>query len=351
MARVFWVLIGSVNTPSSRIHGSRVHAFLQSRGWLSYILFQPKRWLWDPPIAPMDFRDASVITSEDVVIFQKVRGVRVQSALRSLRSIGATTIYLDCDEPPKLIEANLAAVTVCTSRQLAAAYSQSGVERVTYIPDAYEWEYFRRAFHDRRELRVGWFGNVTPEKWATVCRLRSVISQRAKRWRMLVVSDHPKSNIIWTLGDAWKVLARCDAVVIPGDRRMARTKSSNRAIQAMALGVPVLACPSPSYLEVVEPGRTGFICCSASEWAEGLRVLEDPDRRKRMSRDAFYYARRYFSIDRVGERWLALFRELGLRGGTQNCAKDSVVVQRIEHLQHTLRMREMAWRLRVAIQS
>jgi Glycosyl transferases group 1 len=339
MSAVYWLLVGSREAASSRIHGYRVHEHLVARGWRSEILFAPPRWMWDPPILERDVTESGAFGCGDVVVFQKVSGPRTLAAMAALGAAGVKTIYVDCDAPPKLDEARLADLTVCSSRVLADEYGQRGVAAVRYIPDAWEWQAAPPP-RPAKGLRCVCFGATGSGKWAAAERLRALVREGAPDWTLVTIFGDPRADIEWDLDTAWRHISGCDAAVIPaygGPEALA--KSSNRAIQAMALGLPVVAYPIPSYREAIHQGRTGFLCTAPGEWQAAFQALSDPQRRRRMARLAYRYARRYYAMDRVGPQWEAALAGLGAVPGAGQEERRS---ERVRVLRETLRSREAA---------
>lgn len=76
-------------------------------------------------------------------------------------------------------------------------------------------------------------------------------------------------------------------------------------VEAMATGTPVIAFPGGSVKEVVSDGVSGFICSGVGDAADRLREL---DSIKPAAIRA--YARQFFSVERMVQDYLALYREL-----------------------------------------
>jgi glycosyltransferase involved in cell wall biosynthesis len=76
-------------------------------------------------------------------------------------------------------------------------------------------------------------------------------------------------------------------------------------LEAMASGTPVLAFPEGAAPEVVDPGRTGFICADEAEMAMALGRIHEIDRA-----DCRASVEGYFSTRRMVVDHLALFNEL-----------------------------------------
>jgi glycosyltransferase involved in cell wall biosynthesis len=76
-------------------------------------------------------------------------------------------------------------------------------------------------------------------------------------------------------------------------------------IEALACGTPVLAFPEGAAPEVVEDGRTGFLCHDEVDMAEAIGRVHTIDRAAcRAAVDG------YFSTDRMVADHLALFERL-----------------------------------------
>ena len=310
-SRVFWILVGPSTVASSRIHGSRIHDFLVAAGRQSEILFRPPVWVTDPPLELAHIEADRQLRSTDVVVFQKVSGPRTVALLEALAARGTKTVYLDCDLPLKRREAGLASLTVCSSSYLAAEYRRSGIAAIS-IADAYEETMPRRRTHSGSRFTCAWFGvGGKHAAWETVEEFRRNVVDRLGNWTLVTISDHPRADRPWSLETCWSDLRRCDAVTIPSsDEDVSLAKSANRVVQAMALRLPVAAYPIPSYVEVVRDGRNGFLCRTADEWTQALRLLEDEKTRERIAGCGYRHARRFFSIQKAGRLWIDAFDAL-----------------------------------------
>ena len=76
-------------------------------------------------------------------------------------------------------------------------------------------------------------------------------------------------------------------------------------LESMACGTPVLAFPEGAAPEVVDDGRTGFLCHDEAEMGEAIGRIHTIDRR--VCRDA---VEGYFSTERMVREHLDLFRDI-----------------------------------------
>ena len=83
-------------------------------------------------------------------------------------------------------------------------------------------------------------------------------------------------------------------------------------LEAMACGVPVIGANSPGIREVIDDGETGLLCEPSPE---GIRqaiisLLSDEALRERIGRNARQYAVEHFSLERIVELELDLYRSM-----------------------------------------
>ena len=106
-----------------------------------------------------------------------------------------------------------------------------------------------------------------------------------------VVSTHPPSlNGVPVLFEPWALereiefLHSFDIGLMPlNNTERSRGRCAFKAIQYMAVGLPVIASPVGTALKVVEHGKTGFLAATTEEWVEAIiHLVSDPELRLRM---------------------------------------------------------------------
>lgn len=81
-------------------------------------------------------------------------------------------------------------------------------------------------------------------------------------------------------------------------------------LEAMMAGVPVVASKTDGIGEAVRHGETGLLCKSADDWARALcLVMSDSDLRRRMGVAARRVAQDEFSVSRMAEKTVEVYRK------------------------------------------
>lgn len=310
--RVYWALSGPIKMASSRLHGYSIHESLQSRGWESHLLFQLKHRIDDLPLPVRWFQSPLLFRKGDIVVFQKLVGVATLEALQQLRNRGIATIYIDCDFPPKIPEARLATLTVVSSEFLAELYRDEGISNVKVIGEAFEASQRPRRKFESKKLRCVWFGAMDNIKQMELYALKKLMQREFPDMTLEIISNTRHATINWDF--SWDEIKRCDFAVITGTECLTSfCKSSNRLIQAMALGLPVIAYPLPAYKPIIRHGRNGLLAGNEQEWMDALRAISRAEVRKRLAWTGYRYAKRYFGLEQVCQDWMNLFQSIGHR--------------------------------------
>lgn len=314
---VHWFLSGNREKPSSRIHGFNLHEFFLKNGFSSYIDYHPnKSSIVDLPI-DRDLVNKYVqrLKKGEIVIVQKLRGPKTIDFLDQLKRKNINTIYLDCDVPCKVDEASRVNVVVVSSIYLAKQYKKNGIANVICIEDAAE--VFKEPQIDNSgEIKCVWFGLPGKQKWDSVSLLKERIekTERTKglKCSLSTISSNAEADHVWS-ENSFSLINTFDISVIPVfyENSEAFAKSSNRVIQSMALGLPVIASPIPSYLNVIQNGVNGYICNEIDEWIVTLYNIQNSNLLLEMKMNAYEFALKHYSLEIIFNNWKALLADLG----------------------------------------
>ena len=226
------------------------------------------------------------------------------------------------------IAANMRAcdmVTVTTPVLAESVRTHSGHPNVVVVPNCVPDGVLGLArFRRRGRTVIGWTGSGNRAHDFAVIRDAVVSVLRSTRraefhfmgtdYRHMLPKDvparhtHPVAcSISWEtwFGGYDFDIAVCPLAGIPFN--MAR--SPIKAIEAMALGIPVLAADAPPYRGIVTDGVTGYLC-RAGDWAKRLRELAcDRQAREEMGANARHAARAHIMSAGVAA-WDAAYRSL-----------------------------------------
>ncbi len=128
---------------------------------------------------------------------------------------------------------------------------------------------------------VGWIGS--PSTWRYVEPILPELLPLIERagWRFRAVGAGPMAdrhagvdNIPWQEATEIAEVQQIDIGIMPlPDEPWARGKCGYKLIQYMACGLPTLASPVGVNAQIVEDGRTGFLCTSPEAWRDRIGLL------------------------------------------------------------------------------
>jgi len=88
-------------------------------------------------------------------------------------------------------------------------------------------------------------------------------------------------------------------------------KSGLKALQYMALGIPVVATALGANLRVIENGVSGFLVDSEQEWIDTIiKLIDNPNLRNKIGSAARTKVEKYFSLEANRDKYLNIFREI-----------------------------------------
>lgn len=131
------------------------------------------------------------------------------------------------------------------------------------------------------------------------CRFRIICDQFPKFDQMQV------EGLSWSSATEALHLAQANVGVswIPDDP-WSRGKCGLKVLQYMAAGLPVVANPVGVHVEMIQPGVTGFLPKTESEWVEAIRWLaHHPSEARQMGKAGRELAEKQYSIQAGARAW------------------------------------------------
>jgi glycosyltransferase involved in cell wall biosynthesis/predicted SAM-dependent methyltransferase len=300
--RVRW-LIEKVDerAPQTRIRRTNIHRFLLSQGVDSEIIegYRGNEHLLED-LRNADVVVVSVFAAEEQALMERLIRCGIAVVFDVCEDLEGVPYYKECLERATIIS--------CSSTVLAKKLEKYG--RTVVLPDAYELPaslppQTPKSKRDGGKLRAVWCGMGGNAKNCDF--LRPILEELDME--LVIISEWDSADKKWGL-DTWLAdHADADICICPADVQNQPAKSNVKVTQAMALGLPVVASPLPAYREIIRHGENGFLAGTEGEWREALEELRDEERRKTVSKEGEKTVGRY-SIEKIGEQWLALLKDL-----------------------------------------
>jgi hypothetical protein len=188
-----------------------------------------------------------------------------------------------------------AEIAFCGNSYLAD-YAQPHCNSVAIVPTILNTEIFcpnkNYKSNSSSPLRVGWIG--TPSTWNKYFQdklplFREITKKDNIQFSVMGGGKNAKQDplieyVEWNEKSELKYLQSLDVGIMPlVNTPWALGKCGYKLIQYMACGLPVLASPVGTNLDIVEHGVNGFLVESDDEWRGALqKLINDSDLRHRM---------------------------------------------------------------------
>lgn len=225
--------------------------------------------------------------------------------------------------PPMVLEAAKAAIRAAdavhvTTEPLAEAV-RAWNPNVTVLPNHVPGELFEMQRPRRERVVVGWAGSDS--HLGDLALIGSQLARFVRRnptaefhnmgsdyRRVLGISGRhtPGQGIL----EFYRAIDFDIGLAPVARTRFNRSKSGIKALEYMALGIPVIASDYDPYRPVVRHGVTGFLVRQEHEWGKRMyELLKDDAMREEMGRNAREHARRW-SIATGWRLWESAYGEL-----------------------------------------
>lgn len=201
------------------------------------------------------------------------------------------------------------AVAVTAGNRVLAAYARKFNSTVSILPSVVDTDYFSPVDPSFTEpsyqpFTVGWIGSpsTAPYLHLLVEPLRQLALEQAVRLLVVGASAPPIPGVeiveqSWSQREEVDLIRRFDVGVMPlPDTPWTRGKCAFKLIQCMACGIPVIASPVGTNVDVLPPG-CGFLADSSDSWLASLRFFAaNPSVRHRYGASARYWVEQNYSL-------------------------------------------------------
>lgn len=206
---------------------------------------------------------------------------------------------------------------------LAEQYAEHTDAPIVVLPNTVDGvllEVPQRVRAKGERLRVGWSGSATHDKdmRQNVEGIRYGLRKTGAQLVLMGADYRPLMRQADAEYHAWKtqideyylVVSTFHVALAPlADDLFNRSKSPLKALEASALGIPVVASDAGPYRDFVIHGETGFLCRTDDDWMRALRTLDaDEDLRQAMGAAARAHAAN-FTTQLWAPRWIDTYRQ------------------------------------------
>ncbi len=177
----------------------------------------------------------------------------------------------------------------------------------------------------RREIAIGWMGTaanfdslqlVSPVLKELVQSFPEVVVRIVSNARFEPLDGVEKiEQMRWRADREIEHLQSFDIGIMPLlDNAISRGKCGFKAIQYMAVGIPVVASPVGVNADVLGHGEAGILAEEPSSFSDALaRLVIDEELRRTMGTAGLKRVQKYYSVDAVIDRYVDLFEAVARR--------------------------------------
>jgi glycosyltransferase involved in cell wall biosynthesis len=214
-----------------------------------------------------------------------------------------------------------AALVTAGNSYLAARAQAAGAPWVEQVPSTVPLQRYGCPSYRPRTagetLRIVWIGSPATAHYLELVRGALQRAAAEMDLALLVIGatapDWPgvkTESIPWTETGELAALSRGHLGVMPlADSPWERGKCSFKLIQYMACAIPVLASPVGMNIDVVEPGRNGWLAATEEDWLQAIRSAHaDPQHAAALGAQGRDDVERLYSSEAIGVRLAGLFR-------------------------------------------
>jgi glycosyltransferase involved in cell wall biosynthesis len=118
----------------------------------------------------------------------------------------------------------------------------------------------------------------------------------------------------WAKETCASIVSQCDVAVIPIDLSdpMVTGKPENKLLLLWRMGMPVVTSATPAYVRTMEEAGLSLSCKKSSEWVSQIeKLLLDEESRRDTGRKGLDYVTKYYSKDKLIEKWDHTFQSVG----------------------------------------
>ena len=223
----------------------------------------------------------------------------------------------------QLVRMLRAADLVIAGNEELASYARRFSPRVSIIPTGVDVQSTPTKRHSAHSPTIiGWIGSEgTLTYLDEMAPILERLAETGRGLALRIVSNVPYEptdtvvpveNLNWSLATETSDILSFDIGIMPlRDDEWSRGKCAFKALQMMALGVPVVASPVGANGEVIQDSVNGFLAEGAETWVASLsRLIDSPTLREELGQRGKATAMQRYSLKGAGEALGKAIREL-----------------------------------------
>lgn len=256
---------------SVRMQSLRLHYLLEKNSYQSTLIQCPDFYTTNLLLTEQEISVfcEDILTEGDIVVIHKLLGKETELLCKYAKKVRANVAYITCDMPLLPDYQSLIDLLVVPSRKLVDLYEQAGYTKVALLEDVPEVFIEPLTSEKSSVLRCVWFGIFDEEKWESYLWLKRLLKEHFSDSILIEsISDVHFADHKWQKNSFKKVSENYDLVLLPTKEVTLdqNVKSSNKLLQSMALGLPVLVSPLKSYEYALSAYEHDIICQTDLDW-------------------------------------------------------------------------------------
>lgn len=321
-----WLLNGTQQTASSRIMGYNVHEYLLSQKIYSKIFYIPQSRLTSRLDLSLKDIDEILNFNINMLVIVKINaGENLDYLIQSCRKRKIKVVYAVCDLP-SIRMVSLADATIASSSYFYKIIPKKFHHQLFIAFDGYEQSReLQKVQGPEKNVKLVCVTNMVWDSMPCIKTLPphvqiKIIGPSAKILRtsfkhsaLFKKSPFDVEYVDWEPETVYREILDGDIAIIPWPEinEAQKVKSINRLVMFMALGLPVIASPVPSYLEIIKHHHNGFIATKPEEWEKYIVLLRDDlKERQRIGNNARESVLDLYSKEKQGELYLDIFNKI-----------------------------------------
>ncbi|WP_109831580.1 glycosyltransferase [Reichenbachiella versicolor] len=202
--------------------------------------------------------------------------------------------------------------------QYLAEYASKHAKNVFINPTTIDTEnlHYPNSYQNTKTV-IGWTGTHSTLKYLEMVKKILINLKKKYDFEVRIIADKEPHSFIkdiefkaWDKETEIEDLNQIDIGIMPlTDDIWAKGKCGFKALQYMALEKPVLASPVGVNTQIVDEGKSGFLCISEEDWKSNLqKLLESKSLRQEMGKYGRSKVIQEYSVSSNSNNFLSLFQ-------------------------------------------